>query len=179
MSDGDTSTSLGWLFSGLVSGAIAAGGVVFYLWRRPLEREDREHGVRFEALHTERVRIVGEMYRLLSVAAGKLEWAIDIQISDMDVSKRVHQDWSPTANAFFDYYDQHRIWVPEKTCKVIDHVWEILKQAGYLAADSTVEHKSVLRSQARTFLNVEFKSARAELDSEVRRLLESIEDQAR
>lgn len=176
----------------LISGAVAVTGIIitWILKRSDTERQnllesevrilqraqqasDRERAVRFEALHTQRVRIIAEMYRLLSVSCSNLEWAMDMQPGDDETAARV-REWSKTANEFFEYYDQNRIWLPPKTCTILDKTWDKLKRAGYMTQDSTVKWDTN-RSTARTFVTNEFKPARDELDAEFRELLGTID----
>lgn len=105
------------------------------LIKKGIDRAALEHRVRYSALHTRRVEVIGKSYEMLVRAEQTLKWASDVSPAPSETRERLGE-FGKAANSFFEFFDCNRIWLSPTLCARLDEFWSALKEAGYSASDA-------------------------------------------
>lgn len=125
--------------------AIATAGwtVVWAIWSkvyidRKSSRLEKEHSVRFEALHIRQVKVVERLYRSLSDLEGAIAMASETGHSPQRGAALISAVMQ-RGNEIRRECMRSRIWLPPTTCVLLDELWVAFKNLGYAIADEYAE----------------------------------------
>lgn len=157
-----------------------------------LDKEAKEHQVRFLKLHETRALIIAELYKLLAQVqwectryVGPTEWVseepLDLRLSETDRRHGREATFEAMVRCF-RHLDSHRIYLPYETEQMMDQllrqIWaQVEKASGFmrmaeiesLSVDYEEAHKT--REQTLEYINTQFSQARRALEVELRQIL--------
>jgi len=142
-----------------------------------------EHEVRFSKLHERRAEVIAEIYKLLVKVAWESErlsqafqWA-----GDPPRSEKYNSTIDAIA-AYFRYFDQHRVFLPEALCRELDGFARKVRAPAigygvYLDIEGPTPRTKEETEQARValqhFVTADVAAMRGAIENEFRRLLGS------
>ena len=90
-------------------------------FKADLQQAGIEHQIRFSKLHEKRATVLAELYKLLVEAFWRVsEFTSPMQFGDPNRNKQ-YVDALNSVEAYFRFFDQHRIWLPTKLCDPLEY----------------------------------------------------------
>jgi hypothetical protein len=107
--------------------------ITSYAWSAK-SRAEHDRRVRFSSVHRKQLALVSGLYKLLARLDDKFERARDWQKHPTE-STSLLNEWGEAANEFRLYFAERRIWLDQRSCTLVDQLWQGLKDAGYAHFD--------------------------------------------